>query len=32
MVEFWYGARFRLHQRDRWEWQAGAWQRRLLYP
>lgn len=32
LVEFWYGARFRLHQRDRWEWREGAWQRRLLYP
>lgn len=32
MVEFWYGARYRLHQRDRWELDAGQWQRRLLYP
>jgi pyridoxamine 5'-phosphate oxidase len=32
MVEFWYGARYRLHQRDRWELVDGGWQRRLLYP
>lgn len=32
MVEFWYGARFRLHQRDRWEIRENTWQRRLLYP
>jgi pyridoxamine 5'-phosphate oxidase len=32
MVEFWYGARYRLHQRDRWERVDAAWQRRLLYP
>lgn len=32
MVEFWYGARYRLHQRDRWEWSSGNWERRLLYP
>ena len=32
MVEFWYGARYRLHQRDRWDWVDGRWQRRLLYP
>jgi pyridoxamine 5'-phosphate oxidase len=32
MVEFWYGARYRLHQRDRWELVDAHWQRRLLYP
>lgn len=32
MVEFWYGARYRLHQRDRWELHDTLWQRRLLYP
>jgi pyridoxamine 5'-phosphate oxidase len=32
MVEFWYGARYRLHQRDRWELDGATWQRRLLYP
>jgi pyridoxamine 5'-phosphate oxidase len=32
MVEFWYGARYRLHQRDRWEFVDSQWQRRLLYP
>lgn len=32
MVEFWYGARYRLHQRDRWELVELKWQRRLLYP
>lgn len=32
MVEFWYGARYRLHQRDRWELVDALWQRRLLYP
>ena len=31
-VEFWYGARFRLHERVRYERVAGAWQRSLLYP
>ena len=31
-VEFWYGARFRLHERVRHERVAGAWQRSLLYP
>jgi pyridoxamine 5'-phosphate oxidase len=35
MVEFWYGARFRLHERQRWEAASGVdggWQRRMLYP
>jgi pyridoxamine 5'-phosphate oxidase len=31
-VEFWYGARFRLHERQRWTRVDGAWQRRMLYP
>ena len=32
LVEFWYGAAFRLHERHRHEWQSGAWTERLLYP
>jgi pyridoxamine 5'-phosphate oxidase len=32
MVEFWYGAAFRLHERQRWEALDGGWQRRMLYP
>jgi pyridoxamine 5'-phosphate oxidase len=32
MVEFWYGADFRLHERQRWEAVDGGWQRRMLYP
>ena len=32
MVEFWYGARFRLHDRHLHEWRDGAWRERLLYP
>jgi pyridoxamine 5'-phosphate oxidase len=31
-VEFWYGAAFRLHERQRWEWLDGGWRRRMLYP
>ncbi len=31
-VEFWYGARYRLHQRVCWEQDGGGWQSRLLYP
>ena len=31
-VEFWYGARFRLHERHRWTVLDGGWQRRMLYP
>lgn len=31
-LEFWYGARFRLHERHLHEWIDGAWQQRLLYP
>jgi len=32
MVEFWYGARFRLHERDRYERVDGQWRKRMLYP
>ena len=32
LVEFWYGARHRLHERRRHELQDGRWQERLLYP
>lgn len=32
LVEFWYGAQYRLHERVRWERRDGQWQRRLLYP
>jgi pyridoxamine 5'-phosphate oxidase len=32
MVEFWYGARFRLHERHRYERVDGAWQQRMLFP
>lgn len=32
LVEFWYGARHRLHERHRHEWRDGEWQERLLYP
>ena len=32
LVEFWYGAEFRLHERHRHEWRDGGWQQRLLYP
>ena len=32
LVEFWYGAEFRLHERHRHEWIDGAWRERLLYP
>lgn len=32
LVEFWYGAKFRLHERQRYEWLDGAWQQRMLYP
>lgn len=32
-IEFWYGARFRLHERHLYERDAaGAWSQRLLYP
>jgi pyridoxamine 5'-phosphate oxidase len=32
LVEFWYGARHRLHERRRHEWLEGRWQERMLYP
>ncbi len=32
MVEFWYGARHRLHERQRHELVDGQWQVRMLYP
>lgn len=32
-IEFWYGADFRLHERQHYEIDdAGAWSRRMLYP
>jgi pyridoxamine 5'-phosphate oxidase len=32
LVEFWYGARHRLHERRRHERIDGRWQERMLYP
>jgi pyridoxamine 5'-phosphate oxidase len=32
MVEFWYGAEFRLHERERWSRHGQTWTHRLLYP
>lgn len=32
LIEFWYGARYRLHERHRHEWIEGRWQQRMLYP
>jgi pyridoxamine 5'-phosphate oxidase len=32
MIEFWYGARFRLHERQQYARVDGAWARRMLYP
>lgn len=32
MVEFWYGARYRLHERQRYERVDGQWNQRMLYP
>lgn len=33
MIEFWYGAQYRLHERQRYERDAqGAWSKRMLYP
>jgi pyridoxamine 5'-phosphate oxidase len=32
MVEFWYGAEFRLHERVRWNRHGQTWTSRLLYP
>jgi pyridoxamine 5'-phosphate oxidase len=32
LVEFWYGARYRLHERQRYERVDGAWRQLMLYP
>lgn len=32
LVEFWYGARYRLHERQRYERVDGQWQQRMLFP
>ena len=32
MIEFWYGARFRLHERQHYERIDGVWRKRMLYP
>jgi pyridoxamine 5'-phosphate oxidase len=32
LVEFWYGAKFRLHERHRYELVDGVWRKRMLYP
>ena len=32
MIEFWYGAKFRLHERVRYELSEGGWMQRALYP
>ncbi len=32
MIEFWYGARFRLHERQRYARVDGRWTKRMLYP
>ena len=32
MIEFWYGARFRLHERQHYARTDGAWAKRMLYP
>jgi pyridoxamine 5'-phosphate oxidase len=32
LLEFWYGARFRLHERQRFELVDGTWRQRMLYP
>ncbi len=31
-IEFWYGAEFRLHERQVFIWQAGLWQNQMLFP
>lgn len=31
-IEFWYGARFRLHERQYYERLDGQWRKRMLYP
>jgi pyridoxamine 5'-phosphate oxidase len=30
--EFWYGADFRLHERQRYDLREGVWAKRMLYP
>jgi pyridoxamine 5'-phosphate oxidase len=30
--EFWYGAQYRLHERQRYELRDGVWSKRMLYP
>jgi len=30
--EFWYGAEFRLHERQRYDLHDGVWAKRMLYP
>jgi pyridoxamine 5'-phosphate oxidase len=32
VIEFWYGASFRLHERVRYERTGGEWARRMLFP
>lgn len=32
LIEFWYGANFRLHERQRHELIDGQWRQRMLYP
>jgi pyridoxamine 5'-phosphate oxidase len=32
MIEFWYGAEFRLHERQCYELADGEWHKRMLYP
>ena len=32
MIEFWYGAKFRLHERHRYARMDGRWTKRLVYP
>lgn len=32
MIEFWYGAEYRLHERVRWNRHGQTWTHRLLYP
>lgn len=32
LIEFWYGARYRLHERQHYERVDGVWTKRMLYP